>query len=678
MAGFDRRAFLVALGVLPAATALLAGCSDSTTTTPIGPDLGGADNAIRAQDDLYRHVNGTWLRTFALPADKSSYGSFNEVDDRTRQDCKEILESISNPAQGSDEQKIRDVYDAYLDTATIDQLGITPISDLLDAIAKAPDKSGLARVMASISEAGGTGLVELYISPDKKDSTRYQPGLTQSGIGLPDMSYYSDPQYSEVRTAYRSYYEKIATAANFADPAGMAGRVLDLETRIAAVQWNNVQTRESEATYNLHQWSELATLAPGFDWDAWLRAQTDAPEKFSTICLDEPTFITAAARLWNDVDLDTWRDYLRLAVVRGFAKCLPKPISDANFDFFSKTLSGVSQRPERWRSAVSMVNSTVGELMGRKYVEKHFSADSKKAALDLVQHLITAYRNRFNDPNNWMTKPTRDAALIKLSKISVKIGYPDTWRDYSGLTITKGEIVKSVRAAGVFEAKRELAKLGKPVDKSEWGMNPQTVNAYYSQDGNQIVFPAAILQTPFFDARAETAVNYGGIGSVIGHEIGHAFDDQGRKYDGDGNLHDWWTPADTAAFDQRRDMLVNQYNALVPEGLKPEQHVNGKLTIGENLADLRGLEIALNAYALAEKERGTSAPDYTAMFLSWGRIWREKQRPEAVAEQIATDPHSPGEFRCNQVLRNVDRFYQTFNLVPSDKLFLPPDQRVVI
>lgn len=673
---WDRRAFLATVGLLPVSIPFAAGCAASPA--PTGPDLSGADDAVRPQDDLYRHVNGDWLAQYQLPPDKSDYSSFNEVADRTRDRLKTILESLGGGAPGSDEQKLSDLYQAALDTAAIERLGLTPVSDLLDAIDHAATKTDLATAMGTLTAAGAGGLVALYVGQDEKDSAQYLPGLSQSGLGMPDASYYRDPQYDSARTAYRGYLNRVATAAAFTDPAGAAQRVFDLETRIAAGHWDNVRTRDSVATYNVRNWTDIPGMAPGFDWNQWLDAQTGHPEQFATVVVDEPSFLTAAAQLWNDTDLQTWREYLKFGVLRAFGAYLPSRIADAHFDFFSHVLGGVRQPPPRWKTAIDVVNRNIGELLGKKYVAQYFPPDSKKAAIGLVNNLVGAYRARFAAPDNWMSPSTSAAALEKLGKIDVKIGYPNRWRDYSALTITPGKLVASLRAANVFQTNRQLAKLGNPVDRDEWGMTPQTVNAYYDVNNNQIVFPAAILQPPFFDPKAEAAVNYGGIGAVIGHEIGHAFDDQGSKYDGDGNLHDWWTPADRAAFDAKTKMLIAQYNTLVPSGFPSDQHVDGALTIGENLADLRGLSIALDAFAMSQHKSGKTNPDRTPMFLSWARIWRSKVRPEALAQQLATDPHSPTEFRCNQVVRNIAAFYTTFDVTPTDHLYLPPAQRVTI
>ncbi|WP_083899684.1 M13 family metallopeptidase [Nocardia abscessus] len=673
---FGRRAFLLALGVVPVA------CS-SESTKPEGPDLSEADNAIRPQDDLYLHVNGTWLRTYQLPPDKSRYGSFEEMDERARHNLNAILKGIDDDAApGSPEQKLRDLYRGCLDIDTIERQGTKPIADLLAAVDNAATKSDLAYVAGQLVMTGGfrtqfqTTPLQLYVGVDPKDSTRYLPRMAQSGLGMSDEAYYRDLPKAPIRDAYRTYLQRLGAGAGLPDPVGTAQRVLDLETGIAAGHWNQVDTRDADRTYNIRSWAELRTQAPGFDWDSWLAAISESPAEFATVVVDEPSYVTAFAQLWVDTDIAVWREYFTLAIVRAFAPFLKKDFADADFDFAGKTLKGLEQPEDRWKLAVRLINTTAGELLGQKYVAEHFPPEAKKQALDLVANLREAYRERFQR-TEWMSKATRDAAIAKLDKVQPMIGYPDKWRDYSNLYVTKDQLVTSIRAANVFESRRQLAKLGTPVDRGEWGMTPQTVNAYYAASMNMIVFPAGILQPPFFDPDADPAVNYGGIGAMIGHELGHGFDDQGSRYDGDGILHDWWTPEDRAAFAERADMLIAQYDKLVPDGVPPDQHVNGKFTVGENLADLRGFATSLAAYRIAMQKRG-AALDYTAVFMAWARTWREKRRHEATADQVATDPHSPNEFRCNQPVRNLPEFYATFTVQPTDKLWLPEEQRVTI
>ncbi|MFE6862843.1 M13 family metallopeptidase [Nocardia sp. NPDC057668] len=670
-ARIDRRAFLIALGLVPAAAALASCSKDEAPRALTGPDVSGADAVVRPQDDLYRHVNGKWLREYKLPPDKVAYGTTGEIAERTQDQLRAIIDGIpADAAPGSEAQQIRDLYDARVDWDTIEKLGITPLQGLFDKIDKTAGKPELARVMGELPLGG---LVSLSIGIDRKNSDSYVPSVWQSGIGL-EQDYYSKPEHAEKRAAYRVYLEKIAAGAGFADAAGIAQRVFDLETRIAAEHWDRVRLRDANATYNRMTWTQLTELGKGFDWEPWLLGNSDRPkELFADIVVGQPSYIPAAARLWSEVDIAIWREYLKISLVRGFAKYLPQKINDANFDFFGTVMAGQQERPDRWKYGVSTVNDMLGEQLGKLYVDKHFPPEAKDEIKRMVDDLFAAYREDFRN-STWMTQATKDAALAKLDKMRVKIGYPDKWEDYSKLTITRGKLVESMLAMSAFESRRANDRLGKPVDKGEWGMSPQTVNAYYSPPNNEIVFPAAYLQSPNFDVNATRAVNYGGIGTTIGHEIGHGFDDQGSKYDGDGNLRDWWTAADRAAFDATAQKLVDQYNVLVPEGLEPNEHVDGKLTLGENLADLRGLQIALAAYRVAEQREGNANPDFRDLFLSYARGWRQVQTPEITAE-LLTDTHSPNEFRCNQIVRNLPEFYTTFGVVESDKLFLAPDKR---
>ncbi|MFF3225016.1 M13 family metallopeptidase [Nocardia suismassiliense] len=676
-ARLDRRAFLLALAAAPAAAAL-ASCSQQSQVSDIrltGVDLAGANPAVRPQDDLYRHVNGAWLRDYRLPPDKSSFGSFDEANDRTEQQLRGIVEGIRDPRPGSTEQQIRDLYDARLDRDEIERLGMTPVADLLAAIDGATTKADLARAMGSLPIAG---LIGLQVVVDQKNSANYIAMVSQSGIDINlDEQYYREPEYAEQLAAYRTYLERIAAGAKLTDPTGTAQRVLDLETRIAAGYWDSVRDRNPDTTYNLLSWTELTRLAPQFDWDPWLTGSTDRPEQlFDSIVVRQPSFVTTAGQLWAEVDIDRWREYLRISVIKEFAPYLPKVIADAAFDFVDKALQGRDQRQEPWKDGLATVSLYLGEPFGKLYVEQHFPAQAKDRAKALVADLMDAYRQDFTN-SSWMSPPTRQAALAKLDKIVAKIGYPDKWIDYSGVQITRGKLVESLRAARAFEVNRSLGKLGTPVDRAEWGFPPQTVNAMYDPTANEITFPAAILQSPFFDADAAPAVNFGGIGAVIGHEIGHGFDDQGAKYDGDGNRRDWWTPEDIAAFEAKTKQLIEQYNALVPDGLDPSKHVNGALTVGENLADLRGLQIALAAYRSAAQRDGTE-PDLKTVFLSWARIWRQQATKQTKERMLTMDVHSPNEFRANQVVRNIADFYSTFGVVAGDKLFLAPDQRVTL
>ena len=671
-ARLGRRSFLIALGAVPVAAALVACDRDDTKPKPLtGPDLSGVDQAVRPQDDLYRHINGTWLRTYQMPPDKVSYGTFAEVSDRVEGQLREVIDGIHDPEDGSEAQQIRDLFDARMDLDTLEALGTTPLQPLFDRIDGAATKADLAQVMGALPLGG---LIGIGIGIDRKDSNAYIATVGQSGIGMSEQ-YYDDPQFADQLAAYRTLLNTLATGAKLADGAGE--RTLDLETRIAAAFWDNVRTRDADATYNLMSWDEMTALAPEFDWDPWLKGVTDRPKDlFAKVVVGEPSFVTAAGALWKEVPTDTWREWLKLALLRQYAKYLNTELSDANFDYLKATV-GIEQRPDLWKSAVGVVDANLGEQLGKLYVEKHFPPKAKKSAEQLVDNLLAAYRENFRN-SEWMSPKTREAALAKLDKITVKIGYPDKWVDYSKLKITRGKLVESLLAIEAFEAERAVNKLGTRVDKTEWAMSPQTVNAYYQPTSNSINFPAAILQPPFFDPDALPAVNYGAIGATIGHEIGHGFDDQGAKYNGEGNREDWWTPEDLKAFEAKTKQVVDQYNTLVPQGLPPDSHVNGELTVGENLADIRGLMISLAAFRIEEGKAGRNTPDYTPLFQSWGRNWREKQTEQALAQQVATDPHSPGEFRCNQVVRNLPEFYTTFGVQESDTLFLPEDQRVTL
>ncbi|MFR9752284.1 M13 family metallopeptidase [Nocardia sp. 004] len=673
-AQLGRRAFLIALGTVPAAAALVA-CSDDTTPvsrTFTGVDMSGADEAIRPQDDLYRHVNGKWLREYQLPPDKVAFGSTSEAAERTQQQLREIIEGIRDPEPGSEAQQIRDLYDARVDWDEIERLGMTPLAGLFGKIDAAANKPELAEVMGALPISG---LIGIGVSIDRKNSDAYIPSVGQSGLGLGEQ-YYRKPEHAEVLAEYRIFLERIAAGAGFADPAGMAQRVFDLENRIATGHWDNVRNRDTDATYNRHSWAEMTAMAPEFDWDPWLSGITDRPRAlFETVVVNQPSYLPTAGELWAEVDIDTWRDYLRLSVLQAFARFLPRAINDANLDFKGRVLNGQTERPERWKYGVGIVNESLGEQLGKLYVAEHFPPEAKERAEEILTEVVAAYRENFTN-STWMSPQTRTASIAKLEKIDAKIGYPDKWVDYSTLRVTRGKLIESLLSINDFEVKRAFARLGTPVDKSEWGMSPQTVNAYYSPTTNQIVFPAAYLQPPFFDKDALAAVNFGAVGATIGHEIGHGFDDQGSKYDGDGNLRDWWTPEDRAAFEAKAEQLVAQYNVLVPEGLEPDQHVDGELTVGENLADLRGLQITLAAFRAAEKRRGIDNPDYRTLFLSWARSWRSKQTEELTIRLLANDTHSPEEFRCNQVVRNLDEFYTAFGVREADALFLPAEQRI--
>ena len=562
----------------------------------------------------------------------------------------------------------------------IEGLGSTPIQPLLATVDDVTSVDALLTTVGRFELQGVSGFVQLFVDNDPGDPERYMVFFEQGGLGLPDESYYRDEKFASVLAAYTTFVETMLGLAGFDDPAGRAARVVELETAIASQHWDNVTTRDSDKTYNLLPWAEAAALAEGIDLTVW-RDAVGAPDGvFDELVVREPSFVTGLAKLLVDDRLGSWRDWLRWQIVRSFAAYLSSDFVKANFEFYGKTLTGTPVQRARWKRGVSLVEGAMGEAVGKIYVERHFAEEAKVTMDALVGNLVEAYRQSIT-ALGWMTDETKARALDKLDKFTPKIGYPVKWRDYSALSIDAGDLVGNIRATAVFGFDRELGKIGKPIDRDEWFMTPQTINAYYNPGFNEIVFPAAILQFPFFDENRDAAANYGAIGAVIGHEIGHGFDDQGAKYDGNGKLTDWWTPADKAAFEKLTSSLIAQYDALTP-AQTPGHHVNGALTIGENIGDLGGLSIAWKAYLISLD--GTEPPVVDGMtgaqrfFLSWAQAWQMKIRDEEAIRLISIDPHSPNEFRCNQIVRNIDQFYSAFDVTEADALWLPEAERVTI
>ncbi|MCW2520985.1 MAG: peptidase, partial [Mycobacterium sp.] len=527
---------------------------------------------------------------------------------------------------------------------------------------------------------GGTGV---YVDTDSKNSTRYLLHLSQSGLGLPDESYYRDPQHATILAEYPKHIARMFALVygGDADWDATATQIVALETKIAAAHWDVVKRRDAELTYNLRAFTDLTAEAPGFDWTGWIAAIGTTPEAAAEVVVRQPDFLTAFAALWADEDLEDWKRWLRWRVISARSSMLTDELVAENFDFYGRTLSGTEEIRDRWKRGVALVENLMGDAVGKLYVERHFPPDAKARMDELVANLREAYRVSISDLD-WMTPETRERALAKLDKFTPKIGYPVRWRDYPGLVIDRADLYGNYKRGNAVGYDRELAKLGGPVDRDEWFMTPQTVNAYYNPGMNEIVFPAAILQPPFFDAEADDAANYGGIGAVIGHEIGHGFDDQGAKYDGDGNLVDWWTDSDRAEFGSRTEALIAQYEDFTPRQLSGGQHVNGAFTVGENIGDLGGLSIALLAYELSLG--GKPAPVINGLtgvqrvFFGWAQVWRTKSRDAEAIRRLAIDPHSPPEFRCNGVIRNIDAYYDAFDVDESDALYLDPEQRVRI
>ncbi len=520
---------------------------------------------------------------------------------------------------------------------------------------------------------------------DSKHPERYVVFLYQAGLGLPDEAYYRDDAYAAIRDAYRPHVARMLGLSGLpdAEAALAADLVVDLETRLAARHWDVVKDRDADLTYNPMTLAELAEHAPQFDWRSWAAA-LGAPEgALDHLVVREPEFAAGFAELWAELPAEQWRAWLRYHLISARAPYLHDAVVQANFDFYGRTLTGATELRDRWRRGVSLVEGALGEAVGQEYVARHFPPAHKARMVDLVGALVEAYRRSIADLD-WMGPETRAKALAKLEAFTPKIGYPDRWKSYGGLEVRADDLVGNVRRSHAYEQDRELAKIGRPVDRDEWFMTPQTVNAYYNPGLNEIVFPAAILQPPFFDPDAEDAMNFGGIGAVIGHEIGHGFDDQGSKFDGEGRLEDWWTEADRTEFERRTGALIDQYSAFSPAQLDGSHHVNGELTIGENIGDLGGLSIALAAYEITLGRPLAEAPVIDGLtgaqrvFLGWAQAWQGKGRDEEVVRRLATDPHSPSEFRCNGVARNLPEFHEAFDVQPGDALYLAPEDRVRI
>ena len=659
--------------------------------TRSGVPLDDIDPAVRPQDDLDAYVNGRWSASYVIPPDRAMDGGFRQLHDEAERQVRDIITDAAASTDVSGvEAKIGAMYASFMDTDAVAAAGVEPVRDDLRLVDEASDLAALTTALGTLQRTGAASVVDLYVDNDARDPETYVVHLVQGGLGLPDEAYYREDQHAAVREKYLPHVARMlrlaapvsgVVAAGDADD--LAARVVALETRLAAHHWDVVKDRDADLTYNAMTLAELAERAPGFDWRAWAEALGAPAGALDRLVVREPSFAEGFATLWQEVPLEDWQAWATYHVVSGRAPYLTDDVVEANFDFYGRTLSGVPEVRERWKRGVSLVERTLGEAVGKVYVERHFPATHKERMDTLVAHLVEAYRESITSLE-WMGEETRRRALDKLDKFTPKIGYPVRWRDYSALEVAADDLLGNVRRASAFELDRELNKIGKPIDRDEWFMTPQTVNAYYNPGMNEIVFPAAILQPPFFDADADDAVNYGGIGAVIGHEIGHGFDDQGSKYDGDGRLVDWWTAEDRAEFERRTKSLVDQYAQYSPRQLNGSHKVNGELTIGENIGDLGGLAIAVRAYEIALGRPLAEAPvidGYTGLqrlFIGWAHSWRTKGRDEEVVRRLAVDPHAPDEFRCNGTVRNVDEFYTAFDVQPGDALWLDPQARVRI
>ena len=628
-----------------------------------GIDKNLFDTKVRPQDDLYVYANGSWLASHEIPADRSNSGITYELFLTAEAQVKEIIEG--------DNGKIGRLYKSFMNTEKIEADGTRPIKDDLAKAEAIVDAKSLMATIGELEIHGGPGIFGAYIYPDVGNSTQYAIYIYQGGLSLPDEAYYREEQYAPIREAFLEHVRKMSALSGIAIDADL---LLKLETEIASYHWDQVKDRDAIATYNKKSFSQLKELSPNIDWDGYIAAGQVAPTKFAEVVVREPSFFEGLSNLlanFGPAEIEAWRNWLRWQILSSSAGYLNEALVNQNFAFYGTTLSGTPQLRERWKRAISFVEGALGEEIGKEYVKRHFPEESKRKMEVLVQNLLKAYEISIKNLD-WMTEETKVKALEKLGKFTPKIAYPDKWRDYSALEIGD-DLHTNLGAIAKFERDYELNKLGGPINRDEWGMTPQTVNAYYSPGFNEIVFPAAILQPPFFNQEADDAANYGGIGAVIGHEIGHGFDDQGSQYDGDGNLNNWWSDADRAEFEKRTSDLVAQYNELSPTAA-PDVKVNGAFTLGENIGDLGGMNIAIKAYQIALN--GAPAPEIDGLsamqrfFLSWAQCWRRLIRPEEARLRVATDPHSPDELRCNQIVRNLDEFYDAFDVKENDALYL--------
>jgi putative endopeptidase len=651
-----------------------------------GIDATALSKQTRAQDDLFRHVNGTWLDNTEIPEDKAIYGSFHMLADASEEAVKLILEeAAANPKPGVSQQ-IGDLYACFLDEAKANQLGAEPIKADLDKVFSVSSLAGATKLLGEFERTGTSGIFGMYVDNDPNDPTRYQINLYQGGLGLPDEAYYREDKHKEILEAYQVHVGKMFALAGWdkdkADAAAKA--VVDLETTLASKHWDNVATRDADKTNNPTKFADLQKLTPTFDWNLWFEGAGIDPKVLTESIVMMPSFFEGLSSVYSEQNLDALKTWLSWNVISSKAAYLSQDFVDERFSFYGTKLTGAPVNRARWKRAVDLVEGSLGEAVGKIYVEKYYPPEAKAKMDQLVDYLIQAYRESIQELA-WMSDETKKKALVKLDKFTPKIGYPTKWKDYSSIVIDRNDLVGNIKRVTSWGLDREMKKIGSPIDREEWFMTPQTVNAYYNPGFNEIVFPAAILQPPFFSLESDDAVNFGAIGAVIGHEIGHGFDDQGSKYDGDGALISWWSDADRKAFEERTASLISQFNGLSPAQLPDENKVNGELTIGENIGDLGGLGIAYRAYLLSVKDNGGQEPapidGLTAkqrLFLSWAQAWRTKGRDEMVLQRLATDPHSPPEFRCNQIVRNIDAFYEAFDLSPEDALWLDQSQRVSI
>jgi endothelin-converting enzyme/putative endopeptidase len=655
--------------------------SAASTEKVSGIDKSLFSESVDAGDNFYLHANEQWLSTTEIPGDKSNYGIFTMLNDQTQQQVRTLIEAAaeSHAGKGSAAQKVGDLYNSVLNVKARNEAGIEPIGDLLKLVAGIESKRDVATVMGKLScYQVGMPLVP-YVSIDAKNSDAYAVYLTQSGLTMPDRDYYlsDEERYVKMRDELGSYVQKMLRIAEQSDPQRGAESVAEIEAAIAAAHWTKTENRDPDKTYNKRKATKVDDMLGTFAWPAF--AEAGDLGELTEFVVRQPSYTRQLGKIFDDVSVQQWQDYLAFKVIDSYANYLSEPIERAHFDFHSTVITGVAEQEPLWKRGVNLTGSVVGELVGQLYVEKHFKPAAKKRMDELVDNLKRAFETRIHT-RDWMGEGTKKQALEKLSMFTTKIGYPDKWKDYAKLEIQPdASLATNVMQSAIFEHQRELAKLGGPIDRSEWHMTPQTINAYYNPTMNEIVFPAAILQPPFFNMDADDAVNYGAIGAVIGHELSHGFDDKGSKYDGKGNLRKWWTQSDRDEFERRANQLSEQYDQFEPV---PGNYVNGKLTLGENIGDLGGLSVAYEAYQLSLE--GEPAPEIDGLsgdqrfFLGWSQIWRRLYRQPELLRRLVVDPHSPSEYRVNGIVRNMDAWYEAFNIKPDDELYLEPEQRVRI
>jgi len=685
--------FLLGSGVLLAQTRPLGVYSGVTAGGPSGSaatddqpaalsgiDQGGFDPSVKFGDDFFLSVNGKWLKETNIPDDRADYGTFSLLDDRTQEQIKAIIEGAAgaNAVANTPAQQVGDLYLSFMNTELRNQLGIKPIEDLIRKVNQLESKDQLGSLCGELGRYGIPHVVGYGVEPDARDSESYVIYIGQSGITLPDRDYYlvDEPQYREVREKFQKYVAAMLTQVGYADPSGGAERILALETAIAKAQWTNVENRDPIKTYNKMTADDLNKKLVNLAWPQLAKAA--GFEGQAAFVVQQPSFLESIDQLVADTDLKVWKEFLLFHTIDNSAGLLSEDLEKLHFSFHETVISGVAEQLPMWKRGVELCNGLLGMVVGKLYVEKHFSPKAKERMKQLVDNLTVAFGQRI-DGLEWMGKATKLAAHDKLKQFTTKIGYPDKWKDYSSVTVKKDDLVGNVRRVVEFEYRYALKKLGGPVDRTEWYMSPQTINAYYNPLGNEIVFPAAILQPPFFNLEADDAVNYGSIGAVIGHEISHGFDDMGRRYDGKGNLRNWWTQEDLAEFEKRSTQLIKQYSSYKPfAGMA----INGELTLGENIGDLGGLSVAFTAYKLSLNGKPSAAIDgFTGeqrFFLGWSQIWRRKYREQELKRRLLVDPHSPSRYRVIGIVSNMDAFYEAFGIKPEDKMFIAPEQRVRI